>query len=657
MSNINYRPELDGLRAISVLGVLLYHAHLGFPGGYVGVDVFFVISGFLITSIIAKGLDNGSFSFAEFWIRRIKRILPAVSVLVLTVLIAGFFILDPESLIDLGKSAFAQSTMWSNFYFLNASSGYFHAETELMPLLHTWSLAVEEQFYLFLPLLLYFLFKKVREHAIAVLSVIAGISFVLSIIITRIDQAQSFYLLHTRAWELLAGALLALSEDRIRLNKVGAELMSAVGLVLIVAPMFLLDSSSLFPGLNALPPVAGAVLFIAGTRNHRTWSGRITSLQPVVFIGLISYSLYLWHWPLFAFARHIYIEPDQPSLKIGLLLASVVLAILSWKYVETPFRNKTFLKTESSAIKFGITATVALLVIISIPVIGKGFPQRFKNYSILMEDMGNHGKAYRSKDDGVVIGDADKSRTDFILWGDSHGMAIASGVDRIAAEQGLKGRAFLNSGSLPVVNLERSDFRRSIRTHNRKVHERILASGVTNLILVARWSNYIDDVFVVDSKNLKPNEANAIASLERQLPPMIKALNEAGIHVFIIMQVPETNHDTPARQFFIRARFPALNPEMNDRYSVTQEDHKRKQASFAGIVSMLPENDLLTIIDPSAPFFDNPEKRIEVYSERSHYRDENHLTEYGVDKFMAPVLETIFLEISKPSPCMRDNDR
>jgi len=646
MSTINYRPEIDGLRAISVLGVLFYHAEMGFPGGYIGVDVFFVISGFLITSIIIKGLNNDSFCFKEFWTRRIKRILPAVSVMMLTVLMAAFIILDPESLIDFCKSAFAQSTMWSNFYFCNASSGYFSPDTELMPLLHTWSLSVEEQFYLFLPLILYFLFKKAKQHTITILSVIACISFILSIIITRTDQPQSFYLLHTRAWELLAGSLLALSANRIRLNSVAAELVSAVGMLLVITPMFLLNASSLFPGLNALPPVAGAVLFIAGTRSHQTIFGRLASLRPIVFIGLISYSLYLWHWPLFAFARHIFIEPDQPVIKLVLLLLSIVLATLSWKYVETPFRRNTLLKTQTDTIKFGIITTLATLLIISVPVFGKGFPQRFKNLSVFLADMENHGKSYRSKSGkGVLIGDTQKSGTDFVLWGDSHGMAIAETVDRLAAEHGLKGRAFLNHGSIPVINLDRCDGARNIREYNRKVYDNIIESGTSNLILVARWTSYLDNTFVRDDKILKPNLQNAKNSLQRQLPPMIKSFNEKGIHVYIVKQVPESNEKEPAKRFFIRARFPALNPETNDRYSITLKEHEEKEAPFNDIVSILPGNELLSLIDPSAAFFNNAEHRLEMYAERSYYRDENHLTEYGVEKFIAPLVEDLFLQI------------
>jgi hypothetical protein len=424
--------------------------------------------------------------------------------------------------------------------------------------------------------------------------------------------------------------------------------MSTLGLVLVGAPMFLLDASSLFPGMNALSPAAGAVLFIGGTKNHKTVAGQIASLRPVVFIGLISYSLYLWHWPLFAFARHIFVESDTPLIKTGLMLASLVLAFLSWKYIETPFRGNSLLKNPSAAIKFGIAVTALLLIVFSVPVIGKGFPRRFQAYSALLEDMQNQGKSYRNGGEGVIIGSRNKVDTDFMLWGDSHGMTLASSVDHIASELGLKGRAFLNSGSIPVTNLERSDGRRKILKYNRQVYDRITASGVTNLILVARWNNYLSERFVVDDKNLKSNADHAIASLSRQLPSMIRGLNEAGIRVFIIMQVPEAHNDMVAKQFFIRARFPNLNSTTHDRYTVPREIHDRKQAVFEQILKTLPAGRNIHVIDPCTPFFDNPQNRLEVYSERSHYRDENHLTVYGVEKYMAPVFKEIFRSIKAP---------
>ncbi len=652
MNNIQYRPEIDGLRAISVIGVLLYHAHLGFPGGYIGVDVFFVISGFLITGIIARGLDNGSFSLAEFWVRRIKRILPAVSVLTATVLLAGFMILAPDSLKELADSALAQSTLWANFYFLNASGGYFASKTEMMPLLHTWSLAVEEQFYLFLPLLLAVLFKYARKRAVAVLSCIAIFSFVLSIIITRTDQSQSFYLLHTRTWELLAGSLLALSAHRVSLKRPAAELLSAFGLILIFIPMFALDTRSAFPGLNALAPVAGAVAFIAGTQQHQTLARRLTASRPMVFVGLISYSLYLWHWPLFAFARHLYVDPDLPAIKLTLLAGSIVLAVLSWRFIETPFRNRKLLSTRSATLRFGVAITAALCIVSGTISLGKGFPQRLSKYTAILQDMDSHGEEYKSKGAGVVIGDPLRARPDFILWGDSHAMMVARTMDRMAAGQGLQGIAYINTARIPVTNLDRPLYRKDVINYNRKVFEQILSSGIKQLILTSRWSENLNDEsgirLVSDRTDGKAETSlpDAAASLGRQLKSMLAVCRASGIRVYILQQTPENTDEQTARHFYIRQRYPSLNPGTPDRFTISLKEHREQQAAFERILDTLEEDEFLRILDPAPAFFNNEQKRLETYGEgHSHYRDDNHLTEYGVRRFMTPVLAPLLQEI------------
>lgn len=657
MSNINYRPEIDGLRAISVIGVLLYHAGLGFPGGYIGVDVFFVISGFLITSIIAKDLDRGTFSFTEFWTRRIRRIMPAVSCLVAVVLIAGFLILDPTSFKDLAESAFATSTMWSNFFFLNASDGYFHTDTELMPLLHTWSLAVEEQFYLFLPVLLFLLFKYIRRRAFLLLFLIAAASFGLSVVITHTDQSQSFYLLHTRTWELLAGALLALSKHAINLKRPVSELLSAVGLALVFIPMFMLNSNSSFPGLNALAPVAGAVAFIAGAHNHKTIASRVTSSRPMVFIGLISYSLYLWHWPLFAFSRHILVNPDGLALKLALLAASLVLATLSWRFVETPFRGKNFLKSHASAIRFGIAVTVGLCIVTATINLSKGFPRRLEKYAALFHDMDAHGEEYKNKGNGIVLGDRNKKTPDFILWGDSHAMMIASEMDHAASAYGLKGIAYISTARIPVTNLRRPHYERDMINYNRKVFDQILSSNVKRLILVSRWSANLNDEtgkrLVSDSTNNKAETSltDASESLERQLRNMLDVCRSKGIKVYIIKQAPETTDDQTARHFYIRKRYAALNPGTPGRFTITRMEHDANAASFDRILRSLKQDEYLSILDPAPPFFHNEQDRLEAYGEeRSYYRDNNHLTDYGVKKFMDPVIDTTLQEISASEP-------
>jgi len=337
-----YRPDIDGLRAMAVLSVLLFHANLGCPGGFVGVDMFFVISGFLIFQLIFEELNSRTFSLIAFWERRIRRILPALVTVVLAVLVAGWFIFLPDDFQKLGKSAIAQATLSSNYFFYEQwleGAGYFAPALDPKPLLHTWSLAVEEQFYILFPLILMLAARSRRRPFAETMLIIAIGSFALSVYGSFQLPAATFYLLPTRAWELLLGALLFLMHGKITTNRWLEEAAGWVGLILIVGSIFFYDAFTRFPGRAALPPCLGTALLIFSSETRLSRVGRFLAWKPIVFIGLISYSLYLWHWPLLVFSKY---PANTQSWKMSslLLLASFVLAILSWKFIETPFRKR-----------------------------------------------------------------------------------------------------------------------------------------------------------------------------------------------------------------------------------------------------------------------------------------------------------------------------
>jgi len=328
-----------------VLAVILSHAGFtAFSGGFVGVDVFFVISGFLITAILVQELEAGKFSILKFYERRARRILPALFiVLFITVLLAWIF-LSRIDLINFSKSVTAVSFFVSNIFFKN-DGGYFETASTLKPLLHTWSLAVEEQYYVLFPIILFFLWKLGRRWVILSLVLIAAISLGVAEYNAIHDPTKAFYVLPTRAWELAVGALLLLSQAEG--HNVGAssnimrQFLSIVGLALILSAVFLFDKNTTFPGVHALVPVIGAALLI-GCAQPDTAVGKLLGSKFLVLIGLISYSAYLWHNPLFAFARY---SQAQVSNVVMLMLsaASLVLAFFSWKYIERPFRNRQFL--------------------------------------------------------------------------------------------------------------------------------------------------------------------------------------------------------------------------------------------------------------------------------------------------------------------------
>jgi len=337
---MSYRPEIDGLRAIAIIPVILFHAGFEwFSGGYVGVDVFFVISGYLIASIIIREKEAGAFSFAHFYERRARRILPALFFILLICIPFAWLLLLPQELNDFGKSLAASSLFSSNILFW-LESDYFGAETEFIPLIHTWSLAIEEQFYLFFPLLMISCWGIGKHRLVLILSCIATISFSFSEWGWRHFPEANFYLLLSRIWELMIGVLVAfyLLKKRQVIGYIG-EFGSILGLALILLSVFFLDKSHPFPSVYALPPIIGTALVILFTHS-KTIVYKLLSIKALTFVGLISYSAYLWHQPIFVFARLYLIDEPKPLLMGLLSLLALLLAYLSWRFIETPFREK-----------------------------------------------------------------------------------------------------------------------------------------------------------------------------------------------------------------------------------------------------------------------------------------------------------------------------
>jgi len=662
-----YRPEIDGLRAVAVMGVVLYHAGLGFPGGYVGVDVFFVISGFLITSIILKNLEKESFSLIDFWVRRIRRIIPAVSVLVLCVLGAGLYLLDPKSMQDLARSSMAQALMLANVFFWQ-DTGYFTEAAEYKPLLHTWTLAVEEQFYLFFPAALVLVHKVMKKRVFLFFSIAAIVSLLLSIYFTTTHQSASFFLLPTRAWELLAGSLLAMMGTRGKLGRVAAESMAVTGLLMISASMFLYDSATPFPGYQALLPVVGAAVFIWGCQDHSTIAGRFLSIKPFVFLGLISYSLYLWHWPIFSFARFLLADIEQ-STAVWLIALSIGISFISWKFIENPFRKGILLSTRGSAYRFGFSALAILFVTSSIIWKLDGLSSmQSPAQQILARDISWKGNEYGGNDgEPIIIGDQsmilENDIPDFVLWGDSHARVYTRSIDRSAKEQGLYGEAYLVNGKIPVTGLWRPSWSKSERNEYLEASEQVVQSiinrRIPNLILACRWSVNCDgrnqleidqgstliDSLVTDSDAIDLSSISrklAAASFRTQLEAMLDRLTNAGVRVWIIKQVPETNRSDTAKQFYFVSKFPRLH--LFDQFSISPEDHDLRQVFSNRAIDGLDSSNV-TIIDPSPVFFNNEQSLLKIYADRSYYRDDDHLTSYGIEELLSPLFDEIIKEI------------
>jgi len=364
---MNYRREIDGLRAIAVLPVILFHAGFQtFSGGFVGVDIFFVISGYLITSIILAEMEDGTFTVANFYERRARRILPALFVLMALCLPFAWLWLLPQDMMSFSQSLVAVTAFASNILFWR-TSGYFDTAAELKPLLHTWSLAVEEQYYLLFPLFVIFTWRFGKTWILKSLFAVFIISLAAAHWGATTHPIFTFFLLPTRGWELLSGGFIAfyfsLGHKQLSHNRLN-ELGSLIGVALIAYSIFLFDSTTPFPSLYALVPTVGAALIIFFT-TPQTITGKLLGSQLFVGVGLISYSAYLYHQPLLAFAKHRSVD-EPSSLLIGLLVAATfVLAYFSWRFVEAPFRNKQRINRKQ-VFKFCILAslTFALLGLI-----------------------------------------------------------------------------------------------------------------------------------------------------------------------------------------------------------------------------------------------------------------------------------------------------
>lgn len=359
---MKYRPEIDGLRALAVVPVILFHAGYSlFEGGYVGVDVFFVISGYLITSILMHEISENTFSIANFYERRARRLLPAMYFVVACSIPLALFTMLPTALRDFGQSLAATGLFVANFYFF-LEADYFDSAAELKPMLHMWSLAVEEQFYILFPPLLAFLWALGQRMVMLGLISIFVLSLAAAEIVLRFDPGAAFYLLPTRAWELAIGAIVALYLRK-RVGPTNRTLQEAggiLGITLIVFSILFFDAATPFPGFAALVPTAGTALIILFA-GPQTFAGQLLGTRALVGIGLISYSAYLWHQPLFAFARHYALIEPQPWVMPLLAAFSLMLAWVSWRFVERPFRAKSM--TRRTIVKVSISGILATIAV------------------------------------------------------------------------------------------------------------------------------------------------------------------------------------------------------------------------------------------------------------------------------------------------------
>ena len=622
----SYRPDIDGLRALSVMIVVLFHAGLGTTGGFVGVDVFFVISGYLITSLILKQQAAGRFDLVEFFARRVRRIIPAVCVMTLATLVLGSLWLSPAAWIDLAGSAMAQTVMMANVWYWRTID-YFSTEAELKPFLHMWSLAVEEQFYLVYPFLLVLLGRCSRRTLFFMLSALAAVSLVLAEYFLPIHASAVYYLLPFRAWELLLGGIVSLL-PRHRFMR-WKEFEVAVGSAMVLGPALLYDSQTPFPGLNALPPCVGAALIIHGGGSGTTLVGRWLGSRPMVAVGLLSYSIYLWHWPLLALARNLLGIRLPWPVAVGLVGLSVAVAAVSWRWVEEPIRRGSSFDSRRSSLKLFVAASASVLMLAGAILVGQGFPGRFSS-TTLGYFAARHDRPFRhelaadaaERGDLPTFGDGAGSDS-VVVWGDSHAMMIVAGVDAACVHRGIRGWQATYSSTPPVLDFvvnSRFGLNADGPRFNRAVLNAILDRRPSLVILGGFWRTYAD----------RPG-------FEQALRETVDAVTSTGIPLCVVLDSAEFASPVPE----VLARRSVFGQGTADVF-VTGVEHEARNGQANEILRRIAE-DRATVLDPSGVLTSRGNWAAEIDGE-ALYHDAQHLTGAG-GRRLAPLFEQLFRDL------------
>lgn len=536
---MKYRADIDGLRALAVIPVLLYHAGVpGFPGGFVGVDIFFVISGYLICGMIDADIRSGSFSLGNFYKRRILRILPALFVMFLVTSALAYIYCLPVELEDYSKSLASAVASVSNIYFAG-TAGYFDAPAETKPLLHTWSLGVEEQFYLLVPLLMLFAYRFVPKRAKWLVAIAAALSFAAAFVMSYRNTTFVFYLTPFRAWELALGALLSIRFIPAPATEFGKNSCGTFGMLLLLVAIFFGSSSTPLMLMTSLASI-GAALVIASSEGGISMIGKLLSLRPVVLIGLISYSLYLWHWPLIVFQRTdglLLQGPSGATTKLALIVVSIGIAWLSWKFVEMPFRSKAGEISKAGIFAAASTATASVLALCGLVLIAGGAPFRFPERVVAVA-------AYLGYDPSVAFRSGhcylatnrqqldvercmklDKNRRNYLLVGDSHAAHLWFGLSSSMPQVNIM-QATASACRPAVVPAALLDTRACPRLMQFVFNDFLVNNKVDKILLAASWKDEDIPVLagtldILKSRGLDVTVLGPIVEYDSALPRLL----------------------------------------------------------------------------------------------------------------------------------------
>ena len=633
MSAIRYRPEVDGLRAVAVIPVVLFHLGATWiPGGFVGVDVFFVISGFLISSIILKEQAAGKFTFIGFWMRRVRRILPAMLTMLIVTSVVGYFVLFGPSWKSLGSQVISAIAIYANFEMWQLSGNYWGPAAESAPLLHTWSLSVEEQFYLFYPLILLTLLKFFPRRVFPILLAGTLASFALGVYATEHHPNAAFYFLPTRAWELAAGCLLAVFERERGPAPKGntSRTLAFAGLGLITAGYVFIDGSEGFPGYWALLPVVGTVLVIRFARDESCLTGRFLSLPPVVFIGKCSYSLYLWHWPVIVLAAALKLKyPGVVPLPavVGVMLLAT---LLSYYFVERPTRK---MKRVLVPVFFGLGVSLVLAVFLlraeykydlsvfdPVESFGPAYdvapiPPKKGEGATGINSVARDESQYLAHANNGIVREFGGDTPSVVVLGSSHGMMWGRTIESICEELSLTVSFYTARAIAPWIELPLR--KQAIRNFTASQREAFDRQRMENL---KSWSP--DVVIIVDRWSVRDDPFEHVEFLNY--------IHSCGAQVIFIGQPPELAVNGVSVPLFMAYQYNEDEPAG----IATLEAHRKHEVDAAnGRIQELADALDFCHYVPIADLYEIENDRVLVRDgDAVIYIDEDHLSEAGVQK-------------------------
>ena len=641
-----YRPEIDGLRALAVIPVILFHAGFQiFSGGFIGVDVFFVISGYLITTILIDDIEHNRFSFKTFYLRRARRLLPALTLVMILCIPVAMALMTPRQLDQFANGLIAVGIFASNILIWQ-ESGYFDTASEEKPLLHTWSLGIEEQYYILFPIFLFLFWRFGKNRVFWLIVIMAAFSLMLSEWGARYKPSANFYLLPTRAWELFAGSMTAIVAKDRKFQR--NDYLSIIGLIAIILPYFIYDSQDLLPGLLTLVPVAGVILVILFSKEG-TYVAKFLSIKPLVFIGLISYSAYLIHQPLFAFSRLGTYLPLSHLQIISLIFITFILAYLSYKFVETPFRRGRI------SLKFTIIPLFVVLCAAAVPhgvyqdwLYSKEQVNFFESATQKTPDQNNcHLNSDIISQEDCIFGESSASPNVAVI-GDSHARTFAYVLGESFQKQN---KSLLFNGYAhcpPILGVSHLGYQSNCNGYyEQAINKAINNEELDTIILVARWPIYYHGTYFKNPElgqekgadprvgGVNETEVQRKDNYLKKLSETMAAMMDNGKKVIFVKAVPEVGVDVP--NYYWKKKYIYGN---SDEMSVRAEFVEERSQFLDSLILSNIENEKFSLIDPTTVFCDEKSCMTELNGKPIYY-DTNHLNLLGMRYLVTSIIGDI----------------